>query len=370
MKRNYLAFAFVAVCFACAAKFSSAAVLAYEGFDYPNDGPTLLNGLAGGTGWGGPWTFSGAAATGNDGFDVSLDNNSLTTTGFPFAPAGDRVLAVGLGTGGNSARADRLLPTTVDLSVDGNVLYASFLIQKTTSGGTSNDNIEVNFLAGLGTGSGSTPIRFGSTSSERLFIHDGGSVPAESTYEDMTLTTNYFTVIKIESRATDPDIYSVLTYSGAETVPMAEPVTWDRSHSPATPNNVIINGIRLWIGVLTAGEFDEIRIGQTWADVTAPTVTAHAGDFDSDGDVDGADFVAWQTNFPKASDATLAQGDADGDGDVDGADFVVWQTNFPFTPGGGASPIPEPGSIVLTIFGLFGIAVVGRNFRRGQRGTE
>src|SRR5262249_1660109 len=36
---------------------------------------------------------------------------------------------------------------------------------------------------------------------------------------------------------------------------------------------------------------------------TVPTVP---GDFDGDNDVDGADFVAWQTNFPKASGATLA----------------------------------------------------------------
>jgi autotransporter-associated beta strand protein len=75
--------------------------------------------------------------------------------------------------------------------------------------------------------------------------------------------------------------------------------------------------------------------------------SAQPGDFDSDGDVDGADFVAWQTNFPTAGGATLAQGDADGDGDVDGADFVVWQTNFPFTPGPGVSPVPEPAGVVL-----------------------
>jgi hypothetical protein len=77
----------------------------------------------------------------------------------------------------------------------------------------------------------------------------------------------------------------------------------------------------------------------------------HPGDFDGDGDVDGADFVAWQTNFPKASGATLANGDADGDGDVDGADFVVWQTNFPYPPGG-VAPVPEPQAFILAACGL------------------
>lgn len=77
----------------------------------------------------------------------------------------------------------------------------------------------------------------------------------------------------------------------------------------------------------------------------------HPGDFDGDGDVDGADFVAWQTNFPTASGATLAQGDADADGDVDGADFVVWQTNFPFTPGPGVTSVPEPSAWLLWLLG-------------------
>jgi hypothetical protein len=78
------------------------------------------------------------------------------------------------------------------------------------------------------------------------------------------------------------------------------------------------------------------------------------GDFDLDGDVDGADFVAWQSNFPKASGATLAQGDADGDFDVDGADFVVWQTNFPTTP---AIPVPEPSVFWFASLGvLIGLA--------------
>jgi hypothetical protein len=86
-------------------------------------------------------------------------------------------------------------------------------------------------------------------------------------------------------------------------------------------------------------------------------VAGVAGDFDSDGDVDGADFVAWQTNFPKASGAIRAEGDADNDGDVDGADFVVWQTNFPFAPSPGSSPVPEPSAGGL-IAGLGVMSVV------------
>jgi glucose/arabinose dehydrogenase len=80
------------------------------------------------------------------------------------------------------------------------------------------------------------------------------------------------------------------------------------------------------------------------------------GDFNADGDVDGADFVAWQTNFPKTSGATLAQGDADGDGDVDGADFVAWQTHFP-SSATTLNAVPEPSTALLGIAAIvaFGI---------------
>jgi hypothetical protein len=98
-----------------------------------------------------------------------------------------------------------------------------------------------------------------------------------------------------------------------------------------------------------------------------PTTTAVPGDFDADGDVDGADFVAWQTNFPKSTDATLAQGDADNDGDVDGADFVVWQTNFPFTPSPGAAPVPEPAACFLALVGV--VLEMSRHAVRRRRMT-
>jgi hypothetical protein len=86
------------------------------------------------------------------------------------------------------------------------------------------------------------------------------------------------------------------------------------------------------------------------------------GDFDSDGDVDGADFVIWQTNFPKPDGANLSMGDADGDFDVDGADFVIWQSHFPTSPLPGSSPVPEPGGILLVAIGGF-LVVRGNRIR-------
>jgi hypothetical protein len=86
---------------------------------------------------------------------------------------------------------------------------------------------------------------------------------------------------------------------------------------------------------------------------------AQPGDFNGDGNVDGIDFAAWQSNFPKAADATLGQGDGDGDGDVDGADFVVWQTNFPF-PSGSTTVVPEPGAVILAAIAMAILAPVTR----------
>ncbi|MEO1065664.1 MAG: hypothetical protein AAFZ07_29995, partial [Actinomycetota bacterium] len=49
------------------------------------------------------------------------------------------------------------------------------------------------------------------------------------------------------------------------------------------------------------------------------------GDADGDGDVDGDDLIAVQTEFG-ATGATPLLGDADGDGDVDGDDLIAVQT--------------------------------------------
>jgi GH25 family lysozyme M1 (1,4-beta-N-acetylmuramidase) len=90
---------------------------------------------------------------------------------------------------------------------------------------------------------------------------------------------------------------------------------------------------------------------------------APRADFDADGDVDGADLLAWQRNAGRTgSTATFARGNADGDLDIDTEDLGVWQSQF-----GGTVPlaVPEPSAISLTICGALLAWRRRRAVRRG-----
>ena len=89
----------------------------------------------------------------------------------------------------------------------------------------------------------------------------------------------------------------------------------------------------------------------------------HPADFDSDGDVDGADMLTWQDGFGITSGATRMQGDANGDGKVDSDDLGLWESQFGTTPAGAASmviAVPETATIYLALCGaIIGIAIFG-----------
>jgi hypothetical protein len=74
-------------------------------------------------------------------------------------------------------------------------------------------------------------------------------------------------------------------------------------------------------------------------------------DFDSDGDVDGADLSAWKAGFGAAPAALKANGDSDADGDVDGSDFLTWQRQLGLPPlaAPAAAAIPEPSTALLAV---------------------
>jgi len=119
------------------------------------------------------------------------------------------------------------------------------------------------------------------------------------------------------------------------------------------------------------------------------------GDFDDDGDVDGADFLSWQRggspNGINSSDLTdweanfgtqlALPGDFDSDGDVDGADFLSWQrgdgtaANLALWEGnfgaGGAAllassatSVPEPSTTALAALALAAFGIRRKSFKR------
>src|SRR5690606_32450705 len=113
-------------------------------------------------------------------------------------------------------------------------------------------------------------------------------------------------------------------------------VAGDNANDTLGTNNLTagLHDAEFVMSVTTRAETFELYVATTlgtytdlsqanWEILTVVGGTAVPGDFNGDGNVDGADFVIWQTNFPNNSGAaSLDQGDANGDGNVDGADFV------------------------------------------------
>jgi hypothetical protein len=109
---------------------------------------------------------------------------------------------------------------------------------------------------------------------------------------------------------------------------------------------------------------------QQFADVTPNTLLlaqeASVGDFNGDLSVNEGDLLNWQTEYGLSSGPLTA--DADADGDVDGRDFLFWQTMFgaPLLPPLSAvAAVPEPNTGVFPL--LFAVALLGsRGFPRNK----
>jgi len=100
---------------------------------------------------------------------------------------------------------------------------------------------------------------------------------------------------------------------------------------------------------------DSMQGGQTfvWDVIYNPSnvvvefvsVTGLLGDFDYDGDVDGADFLKWQQTFGSTIDL-MADGNLDGI--VNGPDLEIWENNYGMTASLPLqTAVPEPSSLLL-----------------------
>lgn len=96
------------------------------------------------------------------------------------------------------------------------------------------------------------------------------------------------------------------------------------------------------------------------------------GDYDFDGDVDGADFLVWQRQYdssgPFPIDNTYADGD--GDGTVNTPDLGVWQDQYGFESAamfGSVVTVPEPSAWWIMLTAIATHCVASRFTRTRQR---
>jgi len=94
-------------------------------------------------------------------------------------------------------------------------------------------------------------------------------------------------------------------------------------------------------------------------------------DFNSDGQVDGADLLHWQQNIGAAANVTRSLGDATGDGQIDQADLAAWGAQFtaaaPVASPSAAAPshsTPEPLSTTTCASAMFVLLPLVRHFTR------
>ena len=111
-----------------------------------------------------------------------------------------------------------------------------------------------------------------------------------------------------------------------------------KTHAPLPGSEVIDKGEDPYNGTQLYDQRGEpfARVIDGRVDIGAVELQPFA-DFDTDSDVDGFDFLAWQRGFGTATNATKADGDADNDEDVDSDDLAVWESQFGMATAGAGS---------------------------------
>jgi hypothetical protein len=110
----------------------------------------------------------------------------------------------------------------------------------------------------------------------------------------------------------------------------------------------LVLSYRLPSGLILAGAVQ--YIGE------APTLD---GDYDSDGDVDGNDFLVWQRQLGGPGSA-----DGNDNGTVDAPDLTIWRNNFGDVAAAAVvAAVPEPASAVLLLACCLAAVPLGRGRR-------
>ena len=83
------------------------------------------------------------------------------------------------------------------------------------------------------------------------------------------------------------------------------------------------------------------------------------GDYDSDGEVDEADYEVWRATFGHTPRGGPLPADGNGNSVVDAADYVLWRKNLSTSPSTGAA-VPEPPTLIFAAVTILCIALKRR----------
>lgn len=244
----------------------AAGLLAYEGFAYDDPWDLRLGRANGGTGWAGPWIQGFARPTRPE------DHNILALN------ARDSLLRPRAGTPSRGGCIDytgfakywRRLATPVRLDADG-VYYLSYLFRRS---GPPAD--EVNAVAVLLRTLDDMPhkkedtrarLNIGIGGPNQLFTHlerTGSRTPLPLGYD-----RTYLLVAKIVASDLNPDQVFMRVYEADEPIEAEETGSWTVS-GPSFQSDLVFEWLEVHVNSQTRQIMDEIRLGTTWASVTAP----------------------------------------------------------------------------------------------------
>lgn len=220
--------------------------------------------------------------------------------------------------------ANRRLSRAICYTPTNGTYYASILLRKTHA--TDGD-----LVAGLAPAE-STNWDFSTLQGTYVGLSQGGIVFLTTGYIDPVVATNqvhigetYFTLMQFDYSLSAPDKVTVTVYDGSSTE------IANRAYT-----SLDLDGDIGRFGILTSDlpptvAVDEWRFGTERSDVM---VVPANGDFNGDGDIDGADFLVWQR-------------------DPGLGDLVDWETHYGSPLAATAAPIPEPSTMLLLTVGLF-----------------
>lgn len=259
---------------------AQAAPLVYEPFDYPSPGP--LTDLAGGTGWFSPW-FTDAASV------------SMPPAGLQFTDSIGNILDVaGLAADTSAATTTRSFRDTESIAL--NDVWISFLYQLPA---TNNKFEGVSFYSG--TQQIFTVSNPSTTPTSGIFLGSNISPTSSINTGVGTFGQTHLIVLKLTKAGGT---------AGADRVEaFIDPVL---SATPSLPQ-ATINGTNFNFNrIRIAGQdgatllVDEIRIGNSFEDVTPHTPAVDDGDTDGDGLTDAQEIALGLD--PNTSDAALIAG--------------------------------------------------------------